>query len=72
MRVAAVHATDTARSCAEWAHLVAGTSSNREGTRFERAFRDMYTRTQHAFISEKVAIDAAQIWLGIIEDQFGL
>jgi alkylation response protein AidB-like acyl-CoA dehydrogenase len=72
MRVAAVHATDTARSCAEWAHLVAGTSAIREGTRFERAFRDMYTGTQHAFISEKVAIDAAQVWLGIIEDQFGL
>ena len=72
MRVAAVFATDTARSCAEWAHLVAGTSAIREGSRFERAFRDMYTGTQHAFISEKVAIDAAQIWLGIIEDQFGL
>lgn len=32
----------------------------------------MYTGTQHAFISEKVAIDAAKIWLDIIEDQFGL
>lgn len=72
MRVAAVYATDTARSCAEWAHLVAGTSSIREGSRLERAFRDIYTGTQHAFISEKVAIDAAQIWLGIIEDQPGL
>ncbi|OBI40140.1 acyl-CoA dehydrogenase [Mycobacterium kyorinense] len=72
MRVAAVYATDTARSCAEWAHLVAGTTAIREGSRLERAFRDMYTGTQHAFISEKVAIDAAQIWLGIIEDQFGL
>jgi alkylation response protein AidB-like acyl-CoA dehydrogenase len=72
MRVAAVYATDTARNCAEWAHLVAGTSSIREGSRLERAFRDMYTGTQHAFISEKVAIDAAQIWLGIIDDQFGL
>ncbi|SOJ56027.1 Flavin-dependent monooxygenase, oxygenase subunit HsaA [Mycobacterium simulans] len=72
MRAAAVYATDTARSCAEWAHLVAGTSSIREGSRLERAFRDMYTGTQHAFISEKVAIDSAQIWLGIIEDQFGL
>ena len=29
MRVAAVYATDTARSCAEWAHLAAGTSSIR-------------------------------------------
>ncbi|KKW64914.1 acyl-CoA dehydrogenase family protein [Mycolicibacterium elephantis] len=72
MRVAAVYATDVARQCAEWAHLVAGTSAIREGTRLERAFRDMYTGTQHAFISEKVAIDAAQVWLGIIEDQFGL
>ncbi len=72
MRAAVVFATDTARSCAEWAHLVAGTSSIREGSRLERAFRDMYTGTQHAFISEKVAIDCAQIWLGIVEDQFGL
>ncbi len=72
MRTAAVYATDAARECAEWAHLVAGTSSIREGSRLERAFRDIYTGTQHAFISEKVAIDAAQIWLGVIEDQFGL
>ena len=72
MRASAVFATDTARSCTEWAHLVAGTSAIREGPRLERAFRDMYTGTQHAFISEKVAIDVAQIWLGIIEDQFGL
>jgi alkylation response protein AidB-like acyl-CoA dehydrogenase len=72
MRVAAVYATDVARACGEWAHLVAGTSSIREGSRLERAFRDLYTGTQHAFISEKVAIDAAQIWLGIIEDQAGL
>ncbi|WP_460353448.1 acyl-CoA dehydrogenase family protein [Mycobacterium sp. ZZG] len=72
MRVAAVFATDTSRACAEWAHLSAGTSSIREGSRLERAFRDLYTGTQHAFISEKVAIDAAQVWLGVVEDQFGL
>jgi alkylation response protein AidB-like acyl-CoA dehydrogenase len=72
MRVAAVYATDVARECAEWSHLVAGTSAIREGTRLERAFRDVYTGTQHAFISEKVAIDAAQIWLGLVDDQFGL
>ena len=72
MRVAAVFATDTARQCAEWAHLVAGTSAIREGTRLERAFRDIYTGTQHAFISEKVAMDAAQIWLDLIEDHPGL
>jgi hypothetical protein len=72
MRVAAVYATDVAREAAEWAHLAAGTTSIREGSRLERAFRDIYTGTQHAFISEKVAIDVAQIWLGIIDDQPGL
>lgn len=72
MRAAAVFATDTSRECAQWAHLVAGTSSIREGSRLERGFRDIYTGTQHAFISEKVAMDCAQIWLGIVEDQFGL
>lgn len=72
MRVAAVYATDVSRQCAEWAHLAAGTSSIREGSRLERAFRDLYTGTQHAFISEKVAIDSAQVWLGVIDDQFGL
>jgi len=72
MRAAAVYATDVARECAEWAHLAAGTTSIREGTRLERAFRDIYTGTQHAFISEKVAIDSAQIWLGVVDDQFGL
>lgn len=72
MRVAAVYATDVSREAAEWAHLAAGTTSIREGSRLERGFRDVYTGTQHAFISEKVAMDVAQIWLGIIEDQPGL
>ncbi|AQT79994.1 acyl-CoA dehydrogenase [Mycolicibacterium litorale] len=72
MRVAAVYATDVARGAAEWAHLAAGTTSIREGSRLERGFRDVYTGTQHAFISEKVAMDVAQIWLGIIADQPGL
>jgi alkylation response protein AidB-like acyl-CoA dehydrogenase len=72
MRVAAVYATDIARAIAEWAHLAAGTTAIREGSRLERAFRDIYTGTQHAFISEKVAMDVAQIWLGLVDDQFGL
>jgi alkylation response protein AidB-like acyl-CoA dehydrogenase len=72
LRVSAVYATDCSRAIAEWAHLVAGTSAIREGSRLERAFRDMYTGTQHAFISEKVAIDAAQVWLGIQPDPIGL
>jgi alkylation response protein AidB-like acyl-CoA dehydrogenase len=72
MRLAAVYATDTSRAAAEWAHLAAGTTAIREGSGLERAFRDIYTGTQHAFISEKIAMDVAQIWLGIIDDQFGL
>lgn len=72
LRAAAVYATDCSREVAEWAHLVAGTSAIREGSRLERAFRDLYTGTQHAFIGEKVAMDAAQVWLGIVEDPIGL
>ena len=72
MRMAATYATEACREVAQWAHLAAGTTAIREGSRFERAFRDLYTGTQHAFISEKVAMDAAQIWLGLIEDQPGL
>jgi alkylation response protein AidB-like acyl-CoA dehydrogenase len=72
LRVAAVYATDCCRAIAEWAHLVSGTTAIREGSRIERAFRDMYTGTQHAFISEKVAMDAAQVWLGLQPDPIGL
>lgn len=72
LRAAAVYATDVAREAGQWAHLAAGTTSIREGSRMERAFRDIYTGTQHAFISEKVAMDAASIWLGLVEDQFAL
>jgi alkylation response protein AidB-like acyl-CoA dehydrogenase len=72
MRVAAVYATDAARECGQWAHLAAGTTAIREGSRLERAFRDLYTGTQHAFVGERVATDAAQVWLGLVEDQRGL
>jgi alkylation response protein AidB-like acyl-CoA dehydrogenase len=68
MRAAAVYATDASRTVGEWAHLASGTAAIREGSRLERAFRDLYTGTQHAFISEKVAIDAAQVHLGLVTD----
>ena len=72
MRVAATYATEASREIVQWAHLAAGTTAIREGSRLERAFRDMYTGTQHVFIGEKTYTDAAQIHLGLIEDQFGL
>jgi indole-3-acetate monooxygenase len=72
MRVAATYATEASREIVTWAHLAAGTSAIREGSRLERAFRDMYTGTQHVFIGEKTYTDAAQIHLGLIEDQLGL
>jgi len=72
MRVAATYATEAGREIVQWAHLAAGTAAIREGSRLERAFRDMYTGTQHVFIGEKTYTDSAQIHLGLIEDQFGL
>ena len=72
MRVAATYATEASREITEWAHLQAGTAAIREGSRLERAFRDMYTGTQHVFIGEKTYTDAAKIALGLQEDQLGL
>ncbi len=72
LRAAAVYATDCSREIGQWAHLAAGTTAIREGSRLERAFRDIYTGTQHTFISERVAIEAAQVWLGLLEDPIGL
>lgn len=72
MRMAAVHATDASRLVGEWAHLAAGTTAIRDGSPLERAFRDLYTGTQHAFIGEKVAIESAQVSLGLVEDHRGL
>ncbi len=71
MRVAATYATEASRTVVQWAHLAAGTPAIREGVRLERAFRDMYTGTQHVFIGEKTYSDAAKIYLGLVEDQFG-
>jgi alkylation response protein AidB-like acyl-CoA dehydrogenase len=72
MRMAATYATEACREVAQWAHLAAGTTAIREGSRFERAFRDIYTGTQHAFISEKVYLESAQVALGLVEDHRGL
>jgi indole-3-acetate monooxygenase len=72
LRVAATFATEASREIGQWAHLAAGTSAIRNGSRLERAFRDLYTGTQHAFISEKTYIDSAQIMLGLEDDLPGL
>ena len=71
LRVAATYATEAAREVGQWAHLAAGTTAIREGSRLERAFRDLYTGTQHVFIGEKTYIDAARIYLGLATDQIG-
>ena len=72
MRIAATYATEASREVVQWAHLAAGTSAIREGSRLERAFRDMYTGTQHAFISEKTYTEAGSLLLGLIEDSLAL
>jgi hypothetical protein len=71
LRVAATYATECSREIVQWAHLAAGTTAIRQGSRLERAFRDLYTGTQHVFIGEKTYTDASRIYLGLIEDQFG-
>lgn len=72
MRIAATYATEACREVAQWAHLASGTTAIREGSRLERAFRDLYTGTQHAFISEKTYIDSATVKLGLVESNRGL
>ncbi|MEZ5570143.1 MAG: acyl-CoA dehydrogenase family protein [Halioglobus sp.] len=68
MRIAATYATEACREVVEFTHLAAGTTAIREGSRLERAFRDMYTGTQHAFVSEKTYTEAGKLMLGLIED----
>jgi alkylation response protein AidB-like acyl-CoA dehydrogenase len=72
MRIAATYATEASREIVQWAHLAAGTTAIREGNRLERAFRDMYTGTQHAFISENTYTEAGKLMLGLIEDSTAL
>ena len=72
MRIAANFATEASREIIQWAHLSAGTSAIREGSRLERAFRDLYTGTQHAFVSENVYTEAGKLMLGLVEDSTAL
>ncbi len=72
MRIAANYATEASREIVQWAHLAAGTTAIREGSRLERAFRDIYTGTQHAFISEKIYTEAGALMLGLVEDSMAL
>ena len=67
LRMAATFATEASREIVQWVHLAAGTTAIREGSRLERGFRDMYTGTQHAFISEKTYIDSANVLLGLTD-----
>jgi alkylation response protein AidB-like acyl-CoA dehydrogenase len=68
LRLAATYATEACREVVQFCHLAAGTTAIREGSRLERAFRDMYTGTQHTFIGEKTYLDAASLYLGLTED----
>ena len=72
VRLAATYATEACREVVTFAHLASGTSSIREGGRLERAFRDMLTGTQHAFISEKIYIEVGELLVGVKDDNFSL
>ena len=64
LRMAACHATDAAREVADFAHDAAGTAAIRDGSPLHRAFLDIHTGSQHAFINEKVYCDCAEVLLG--------
>lgn len=72
MRLCATYATEAAKEVVNFTHLAAGTTAIREGSRLERAFRDMYTGSQHAFINEKTYTDSAKLLMGLIEDAPGI
>ena len=64
LRMAACHATDAAREVTDFAHDAAGTVAIRDGSPLHRAFLDIHTGSQHAFINEKVYCDSAEVLLG--------
>jgi surfactin synthase thioesterase subunit len=72
MRISATYATECAKDIVTFAHLAAGTTSIRQGSRLERAFRDIYTGSQHAFINEKTYTDSARLFMGLIDDAPGV
>ena len=71
-RLAPHGATEASREVVPFVHRAAGPTAIREGSRLERAFRDMYTGTQHAFISERIYTEIARLQLGLEEDNFSL
>lgn len=72
MRLAACYATEVAKEITDTCHLMTGTAAVREAQVLERFFRDMHTGTQHAFISEKLVTDAAEVMLGLTRENFAL
>lgn len=72
MRIAATFATECAKEIVTFAHLAAGTTAIREGSRLERSFRDLFTGSQHAFINEKTYTDSAKLLMGLIDDAPGI
>jgi alkylation response protein AidB-like acyl-CoA dehydrogenase len=72
MRLATCHATDVAREVVDFAHDAAGTVAIRDGSPLHRAFLDVHTGSLHAFINERVAIDCAEVMLGLRAEVPGL
>jgi alkylation response protein AidB-like acyl-CoA dehydrogenase len=72
LRLATCHATDVAREVADFAHDAAGTVAIRDGSPLQRAFLDAHTGSLHAFINERVAIECAEVMLGLRSEVPGL
>jgi alkylation response protein AidB-like acyl-CoA dehydrogenase len=68
LRTAATYATEAACNAVDFAHEAAGTSSIMNGSILQRCFRDMHTGTQHAFISEDIYLQSAEVLLGLRDE----
>ena len=72
LRLATNFATEAAKHACDFAHEFAGTVAVRDGSVLLRCFLDIHTGAQHAFISEKIYTDVAQVLLGSVDDVLGL
>ena len=72
IRSGSTWAAETCRDVVDFAHRAAGTDSIRRGNMIERAFRDIHTALQHAFLSEKTLVDSGKVLLGVVDDVFSL
>jgi alkylation response protein AidB-like acyl-CoA dehydrogenase len=64
-RLAASHMVEVAGQATRTAYLLGATDALRNGSRIQRAMRDMHAGTQHALTAEPTFVEAASVLLGV-------